>query len=226
MLLGGLIALRGHRGGRPDALNVSRVAGIAKAADEERDIRPLAAPVGVQFVEHEELEVPGRLDQVPFLGPGKDQFEHHVVGQQDVRRVRDDPGPVLRRFLTGVPVEADWRAVWVADRQELPQLAELAVGKGVHRIDHDRLDPRPVRSGRLGRQHPVDDRDDVREALPGAGPGRQDVVVPGVRRLDGFPLMLMQPQHRAVKAVILETEDLLAFRLEQSLGYQVGDRPA
>ena len=50
--------------------------------------------------------------------------------------------------------------------------------------------------------------------------------MPGARRLDGFPLMLMQAQHRAVMAVILEAEDPLAFRLEQSLGYQVGDRPA
>ena len=32
--------------------------------------------------------------------------------------------------------------------------------------------------------------------------------MPGVRRLDGFSLMLMQAQHRAVKAIILEAEDI------------------
>ena len=53
---GQLVALRSHRGRRPDALDVGRVAGIAKAADQERHVRPLAAPVGVQLIEHQELK--------------------------------------------------------------------------------------------------------------------------------------------------------------------------
>ena len=50
--------------------------------------------------------------------------------------------------------------------------------------------------------------------------------MPGARRLDGFSLMLVQTQNRTVKAIVLEPEDPLAFRLEQAPGDQVGDRPA
>ena len=113
------VALRGHRGRRADALNVRRVAGVAEPADEQRHVRALAAPVGVQLVQDQELQAPGRLDQAPVPGPGQDELEHHVVGQQDVGRVRDDPRPVLRRLLAGVPVERHRRALGIADRQEL-----------------------------------------------------------------------------------------------------------
>ena len=61
--LGAGVALRGHRGGGADALHVRRVAGVAEPADEQRHVRALAAPVGVQLVEDEELQAPGRLDQ-------------------------------------------------------------------------------------------------------------------------------------------------------------------
>ena len=102
--------------------------------------------------------------------PGQDKLEHHVVGEQDVGRISDDPRPVLRRLLAGVPGETHRRTARVTDRQELLQLPQLAVGQGVHRIDHDRLDAGPVSPRRLRGQDPVDDRDDVRQALsrPGA----------------------------------------------------------
>ena len=42
---------------------VRRVAGVADPADQQRHVRALAAPVGVQLVEDQEPQAPGRLDQ-------------------------------------------------------------------------------------------------------------------------------------------------------------------
>ena len=220
------VPLRGHRGRGADALNSRRVTGVPEPADKESHVGALAAAVSMQLVQDQEPQAPGRLDQAPVPGPGQDQFQHHVVGQQDVGRISDDPGPVLRRLLPGITIEGHRRALGVADRQELLQLPQLAVGQGVHRIDDNRLDPRPVCSSRLGRQDPVNDRDDVREALTGPRSGCQHVAAPGTRRLDRFTLMLVQPEHRAAGVVVLEPEDPLALRLKQPFGYQVGDRTA
>jgi len=134
--------------------------------------------------------------------------------------------PVSRGLLPGITIEGHWRALGIANLEELLQLPQLAVGQGVHRVDDDRLDPRPVCSGRLGRRDPVNDRDDVRKALPGPRPGRQHIAAPGARRLDGLTLMLVQPEHRAVGVVVLEPENPLALRLEQPFSDQVGDRTA
>jgi hypothetical protein len=74
------VAFGGHRGRGADALNVRRVAGIAEPADEQGHVGALAAAVGVQLVQDQEPQAPGRLDQAPVPGPGEDEFEHHVVG--------------------------------------------------------------------------------------------------------------------------------------------------
>ena len=190
---------------------------VAEPADEQGHVRALAAPVGVQLVQDQEPQALGGLDQSPVPGTGEHKLEHHVVGQQDVGRIRDDPGPVVRGLLPGVTLERHRRALGIAHLEELLQLPELAVGQGVHRVDDDRLDPRPVGPRGLGCQDPVNDRDDVGQALPGPGPGGQHVAAAGASRLDGLALMLVQPQHRAVRVVVLEPEDPLALRLEQSL---------
>ena len=220
------IAFRGHRGRGTDALNSCRVTGVPEPADKQSHIGALAATVGVQLVQDQEPQTPGRLDQTSIPGAGEDQFQHHVVGQQDVRRVSDDPGPVFRGLLPGITIESHRRAIRIANLQELPQLPQLTVGQGIHRIDDDRLDPRPVCSSRLGRQDPVNDRDDVRKALPGPRPGCQHITTPGARRLDRFTLMLMKSEDRAVGVVVLEPEDPLALRVKQPFGDQVGDRTA
>ena len=63
---------------------------LADAAHEQRDVGALAAAVGVQLVEDQEPQALGRLDQPFSYGPGEEQLEHHVVGEQDVRRAGDD----------------------------------------------------------------------------------------------------------------------------------------
>ena len=116
----------------------------------------------MKFVEDEEPKACRLRHQALFPRPGQDELEHHVVREQDVRRVNEDLLALLISLLTGVPGEPYRRPfVFEAEVQELLQLAKLAVGQGVHWIDHDRLDP----LARPSAQDMVDDRDDVGEAL-------------------------------------------------------------
>jgi hypothetical protein len=63
-----------------------RLAGFPDPPDEEGHIRALPAPVGVQLVEDQEAQALGRSDQLAVTDPGKDQLEHHIVGEDDVGR--------------------------------------------------------------------------------------------------------------------------------------------
>jgi len=59
----------------------------------------------MEFVENEKRQVPSMLNQPSFLDPRHDQFEHDVVGEQDVRRMLEDTFSFLLAFLPGVPSE-------------------------------------------------------------------------------------------------------------------------
>ena len=66
LLLGA--ALGGHRRRRADALDVRRVADVPEPSHEERYVRALPAPVGVQLVQDEEPQALGRLDRPRSCG--------------------------------------------------------------------------------------------------------------------------------------------------------------
>ena len=78
-----------HGGGRADADDVV-AEGVAAAADEHRDVGALAAAIGVQLVEHEKPEPQGGSHQLAVLASGEQQLQHHVVREQDVRRIASD----------------------------------------------------------------------------------------------------------------------------------------
>ena len=78
-----------HGGGRADADDVV-AEGVAAAADEHRDVGALAAAIGVQLVEHEKPEPLGGSHQLAVLASGEQQLQHHVVREQDVRRIASD----------------------------------------------------------------------------------------------------------------------------------------
>ena len=83
----------------------------------------------MQLVEHEELQTAGGSDELlAFLRAGQQQLQHHVVGQQDVRRGGEDPLALLVGLLTGVAGERHRLvALAVPVGQELAQLHELRV---------------------------------------------------------------------------------------------------
>jgi len=52
----------------------------------------------------------------PVFPPRQDQFQHDVVGKQDIRRMLEDPLVFLFAFLTGVPSESNKRLVALEPR--------------------------------------------------------------------------------------------------------------
>jgi hypothetical protein len=119
------------------------LASVTNSADKHGDVSTLTAAVRVKLVKYEEVKSLGGVDQLPsLLGTGEHQFEHHVVGQQDVGRISQDGFAGVALFLAGVTGERHrFLALAVSEPQELLEFEDLAVGEGVHRVDDDRLDP-------------------------------------------------------------------------------------
>ncbi len=133
------LAGEGRRGA--DVNHLRRVGRLAHPSDEHRHVRALATAVGMKLVEDEKPQLAhGTLGQLELPGAGEHQLEHHVVGEQDVRRGVEDRLSLLLELLAGVPREGDRRLAVEPVAEELLQLAHLAVGQGIHRVDDDRPD--------------------------------------------------------------------------------------
>ena len=105
---------------------------------------PWRTAIGVKLVEDQEIEVFAIGDDalVEFVLPGQQQFEHHEVGEQDVRWVVGDAPALVLVFLSGVARVGD--AVLRDDVLEVRvEFADLAVGQRVHRVDDDRARSSP-----------------------------------------------------------------------------------
>ena len=152
----------GHRRRGANADDVVAAEGVAATADEQRHVGPLAPAVGVQLVENEKTQSVRGPDQLAILAAREQQFQHHVVRQQDVGRMAANCVAFRPFFLARVAGEADRGLTFrISLLQELARLLVLAVGQGVHRIHHDCLDA-PVRTAA---QDMVHDGHDVGEAL-------------------------------------------------------------
>ena len=136
----------------------------------------------------------------------------------------DDAFAVGVRFLAGVSLERDGTAaIGVAVAEELPQLALLAVGQGVHRVDDDGLDASPATAAQDG----VHDGHHVGEGLAASCPGGQDVGVAAARDADGLALVAVETKGTArALRVGLDAEDLAAFRMENAFSDEIVNRCA
>ena len=162
-----------------------------EAAHQHRHVRALAPAVGVQLIEHDEPQAAAVLDDLPveIVLPRHQQFEHHEVGEQDVRRVVLDALAFLGAFLAGVSREG-W-GMGVARTEIAPQLFHLAVGKRVHRINDDGAGSWSfTRFPRLDRG--VDDGNEETQRLPRAGAGRDGVTLIAQGIADGLLLVLAE----------------------------------
>ena len=231
-----------HRGGGADAddpvVEGDAVAGsdtvaggdavaesVAAAADEHCDVRPLSAPVGVQLVEDEEPETLGGPHQRTVLAAREQQLQHHVVRQEDVRRLVTDGLADGAPFLSRVAREAHRRTAFrVALAEELPELFVLAVGEGVHGVDDDGPDPLAGSAPK----HVVHDRHDVGEALAGDGAGGQHAGPARGHLEDRLALVPVQEERPAavVRVGLVHPEDTRAFLVEDAFRDQVVDRAA
>lgn len=182
-------AAAGHGGRGADTEQMMGLEALPQPAHQQGHVGPLAPAVGVEFVEHQEFESPGRMDQVLVTGPGKDEVKHDVVGQQDVRGPGEDLRPLGLAFLPRVARKPHRAfAVGVALVDELIELVHLTVGQGVHGVDHDGLDALAV----APLEHVVDDGNEVGQALAGARPRSDHVVFSACCGADGLLLVTVQ----------------------------------
>ncbi len=82
----------------------SRQSTVAHAPDQHRHVRPLAAAIGMQLVENDEIETLGILDDGPVerVLPRHQELEHHEIRQQDIGLRLPDALAFLLAFLPGV----------------------------------------------------------------------------------------------------------------------------
>jgi hypothetical protein len=186
----------------------------------------------VQFVQDQEPQPLRGPDQMlALVRAGQHQLEHHVVGQQDVRRLGQDPSPLVVPLLPGVPGERHrLPALRIPEPQKLLQLTQLGIGQRVHRIDDDRLHPGTPPAAVRGSvaQHAVHDRDDVGQRLARPSPRGQHIRLAGTGDLDRLALVTVQRQRRrpGIVAVGLHPEDPLTLRIQQTLANELGHRSA
>ena len=80
----------------------------------------------MQLIEDEKFEITCGSDKFLLGSTGKQQFEHHIVGEKNVRRIRDDSTPLFYPLLTGVPRVCDRRLILqISALQILLELIEL-----------------------------------------------------------------------------------------------------
>ena len=128
--------------------------------------------------------------------PRQEQFGHHEVGQQNVRRVICDPPPLLLAFLTGVAPHNRLKLTGQAGLgDELLDLVDLAVGQCVHRIDDDRArSARPPGFPRANDR--IDYRHEKAKRLARTGSGCNHIALARPSLCDGLRLMAIEPQGR------------------------------
>src|SRR5712691_13553721 len=109
---------------------------LATTPDQQRHVRALAATVGMQLVEDQKAQALSGTHQFAILSAREQQFQHHVVREQDVRRLAADCVPLQALLLPRVAGNAYGRLAWgIALLEELLEFLVLTVGQRVHRID-------------------------------------------------------------------------------------------
>ena len=185
---------------------------LLQPAGEHRRVRPLPPAIEMQLIHHQGAQIPGRrLEKRPFVRAQQHVLGHHVVGQQDVRRLGDDALAVLLALLAGETVETHRRAGKVVALKLLERI-ELAVDEGVHRIDEQRPHRMPLR---FVAEDGVEDRHQVGEALARPGAGRYNIRFAAQGDVDGLPLMPEEPQVLAEEPGRVGLQHPLARQLPQ-----------
>ena len=193
-------SLARHRGRGADAQELPGLEPLADPAHQQRHVRTLAAAVRVQFVQNQEAQARAVADDpaVDLLLPRHEEFEHHEVGEQDVRGFVRDPSPLAAVFLPRVAGERD-RPLSRRLLDELAELLHLGVRERVHRVDDDGARA-PLGARAPCAQNVVDDGDEEAERLPGARAGRHHEALARRGERDGLLLVLVEGQRPALRA--------------------------
>ena len=110
--------------------------------DKHGNIRALPTTVGVQLIKDEIPKIfEYGISNGPLLNARQQKLKHHVVGEQDLWRIRTHRLPLLLFFLTGVLATGDGKN---APSSALvvffvfSKFVGLRIDQGIHRIDHYR----------------------------------------------------------------------------------------
>ena len=131
-----------HCGRGANTNDILSLEGLAETPDQHGYVCTLPTAISVKLIQHQELQIASSLYQMfAFTRPGKNQFKHDVVGQQDIWRIAEDRIPSLFILLARVPGKTYRRIVGRKSRtEEFLHLPKLAVGQSVHRVNNNRLD--------------------------------------------------------------------------------------
>ena len=147
--------------------------------DEVRDVRSEHAAVGVQLVDHDELQ---RLEELRPLGVMRqDRLVQHVGVRHDDVAVRPHRLPRVARRVAVEGVGSDAEP---AGRIQLEDLADLVLRERFGREEVERF--------RAARQRRVDDRQVVAKRLAGRGRGDDHRVATRRDVRPGFVLMAIE----------------------------------
>ena len=216
-----------HRRRRSDCNRRSfrRADSRLQPAHQQGNVSALAATIGVQFVQDNELKPPAILQNllVELVLPSHEQFEHHEVCEQNIGGAVADLLTILARFLSGVASKTDRSIV----AKKLPKLLSLAVGERIHGVN----DNRSRSHGGItpfGFQNCVDDGNEEAERLARTGARRHYVAFARKCDLDRLSLMPMQLQRRigVVRYPIRRTEYGRRFGTDPGLPDKLTETPA
>ena len=143
----------------------------------------------MQLIKYQESQSLRSINQsLSLFRASQDQFQHDIVSQQDVRRIRHDAVFFLVIFLTGVPFKGDWTfSIWKTVFKEFFQFAFLTVRQCIHGINNDCLNSlaTPIT------QYVIDYWDDICEAFSRSSSCCKNIVLTFSGRSDGIFLMLV-----------------------------------
>ena len=96
----------------------------------------------MQLIEHHKLEALTAFDKITILITDQHELEHHVVSEEDIRRVRAQFFTLSFTFLAGIAQHAwDYLSLFRAEtvekvrREKLIDLFFLRVSERIHWVD-------------------------------------------------------------------------------------------
>jgi hypothetical protein len=135
----------------------------------------------------------------------------HVIGQQDMRRIGQNPVAILAAVLPGVARKS--QRAFRPILPEIVQCLELTVDQGVRRIN-DESAHRMI--GRIVFEHVVDNRHEVRQALARSGAGGDKVRLVLSSGGDCFSLVLVEAD--------VKPEEARSLLPNHAFGSELGER--
>src|SRR5258708_39423311 len=195
---------------------------ISYAPHKQGNVSSLATTVGMQFIQNQKLQRFG-AEQSSLGRTREDQFEHDIVGEQDVGWICNDALALFIRFLASITLEGDRASfVGITQAEKLLQFLHLAIRQCIHGIDNDGLDTMP---GAVA-QHIIDDRDNVSKAFSRTCAGGEDITRASAGAVDGLGLICVQSQRPTFAIVFgfIFAENSRAFTMKNASRYKPFDR--